>query len=261
MANIAIAIPTKNRAETVRRTIEHTLAGMPDSLTLVVLDNGSDDNTTEVIDSFEHPRYYTLHDPRGTHVKDGFLRVLDTSPAEYTILMSDEDRIDWDNYAELERHLDTHPNPPRFLSTVFRHSQGFVRSGTPGPIRPDNWFASSFYCSGLVWSHEAIGHANDLLWHKLHTNDFLKIYAEAGITLANLPYNSSVWYPKEVTRQREQLVTFITMDDGTPYWERQNRSKLYQSYQELLDYLIDVEPEHSDTWNLARHDSLIGSWR
>ena len=45
---IGIAIPTKNRAETLQRTIDKTLAEIRENASLHVLDNGSDDNTFSV---------------------------------------------------------------------------------------------------------------------------------------------------------------------------------------------------------------------
>jgi hypothetical protein len=257
---IGVAIPTKNRAETLHRTIQGTLEGMPKNASLHVLDNGSDDNTAEVIAGFRHRRFHGYSDPAGTHVQHSFLRVLEEAARcnDYVILMSDEDEILWDGFQQLTDLLTT--NPAGFVSTTFACPPHFTRSNQSGTITPGNWFASAFYCSGLVFNSVDLLRVVDAVRARIHDSSFVSIYAQSFLALAMMPHNRHVWSPIELCRMREVLETLIVMEDGSAYWEPENRRKIFADYLTDVDYLGQVFPEHASVWEKARHDNLLNSW-
>ena len=259
--NIGIAIPTKNRAETLQRTIEATLEGMPENASLHVLDNGSDDKTAEVIEDVSHARFYGYSDPPGTHPKDSFFTVLEEAARvnDYVILLSDEDDVLWDGFEQLTDLLTN--NRAGFVSTTFVCPPHFTRSNRSGAITPGNWFASAFYCSGLVFNSADLLKVVDSVRPRIHESAFVSIYAESALTLAMMPHNPHLWSPIELCRKREELKTLFVMTDGTAYWEPNNRRKILADYLTDVDYLRQVFPEHATVWERARHDNLLNSWR
>jgi hypothetical protein len=262
--NISFAIPTKNRAETLKRSMANYLLHMDRSMRLHIVDNGSIDKTWNYLNYFHDnsTQVEVIRQPQGTHVKTGFLRALTEAAqtGDYVILMSDEDEIDWNVLPEFTEWLET--EKPSFASTQFTHSEGFHRGRHGGTIDPSDWFASAFYCSGLVYRSEHLLKAAGTIWPRLAENHFLKIYAEAGLTLAMFAENEPMlWAPHHLTKQREQLDTHIVMDDGSRYWNPQNRALLAQHYDHLLGYLTGKESKNSPTWQAAKKDKLINTWR
>lgn len=261
MLNIGIAIPTKNRAETLQRTIEATLNQMPENVSLHVLDNGSDDDTAERMAHFGHQAFHAYFDPPGTHCKDGFLRVLEEAArsTDYVVLMSDEDEIVWPALEQLVEMLEG--ELPGFVSTKFAFPPQFTRSDRSGVITSDAWFASAFYCSGLVFNSVDLLRVVDAVRPRIHESAFVSIYAESALALAMMPHNQQLWSRIELCRKREQLDTLIAMDDGSAYWQPNNRRKILADYLTDLDYFSRVFPEHVTVWERAKRDGLLNSWR
>ena len=61
MPAIAVIMPVYNRAETVRRAIDSVLGQEFEDFELIVVDDGSSDNTCEVVDSIRDPRVTLIH--------------------------------------------------------------------------------------------------------------------------------------------------------------------------------------------------------
>jgi glycosyltransferase involved in cell wall biosynthesis len=252
-------MPTFNRSELLKIRIADYVAHMDDDMELHVRDNGSTDDTWNVLQSMPHARVNLARDPVDTHVKVGFLRVLYTAAeqSDYVVLMSDEDIPDWNILPDFKAWLTD--NEPVFASTRFDHSEGFHRGRTGGHIPVTEFFRSSFYCSGLVYRSEELLEAIDVVWPRLDDNDFLKIYAEAGCVLAMYDKpGPKLWAPHFLCKQVDQLDTHIVMDDGSRYWKPDNRRKLSTSYQALCDDLH--EKTGRDIYRQAKNETLIRSW-
>jgi glycosyltransferase involved in cell wall biosynthesis len=260
MVTLGIAIPTKNRVGTLGRTIEVTLEQMPDNCCLHVLDNGSDDGTAELLSSIDHPRFFAYYDEPGTPAYEGFVRVLsEASRHDYAVLMSDEDEVVWSAFPDLVRLLTQ--SGPSFVSTAFRSPPHFTRSGRDGCIAPNNWFAGSFYCSGLVYKGSVLLAAANLLNERFADSIFLRLYPQSGLQLVMMPHGGQVWSPVELCRAREtQDTSLFKMDDGSNYWEPANRRKKVAAYLDDLTYFAEVMPEHKDLWVEARNDAVLNGW-
>ena len=256
---LSFAMPTFNRAELLKNRIPDYVAHMDDDMELHVRDNGSTDDTWNVLQSMPHDRVNLWRDSVGTHVKVGFLRVLYTAAqdSDYVVLMSDEDIPDWNIVPDFTAWLNLHK--PVFASTRFDHSEGFHRGRTGGDIPVTEFFRASFYCSGLVYRSAELLESIDVIWPRLDHNDFLKIYAESGCVLTTYDKpGAKMWAPHFLCKQVDQVGTDIVMDDGTRYWKPENRKKLSTSYQALCDDLH--EKTHRDIYRQAKNETLIRSW-
>jgi glycosyltransferase involved in cell wall biosynthesis len=259
--SFGIAIPTKNRAETLQRTIQGTLDEMPDNASLHVLDNGSDDNTAKVIAGFTHSRFHGYYDSAGTHVQHSFMRVLEEAALgnDYVILVSDEDEVLWEGFEQLTNLLTT--DSAGFVSTTFAHPPHFTRSNQNGTITPSNWFASAFYCSGLVFNSADLLKVVDAVRGRIYDSTFVGIYAQSFLALAMIPHNRHLWSNIELCRIREKLDTLFSMEDGSAYWEPENRRKILADYLDDVNYLGQMFPEHALVWEQAKLDNVLNSWR
>jgi glycosyltransferase involved in cell wall biosynthesis len=101
--DVSVLMATYNRSGIVERSIESVLGQTYESLELVVVDDGSDDETPAVVQSIEDDRIrYVRHD-----TNRGFAAALDTAArqaeGEYLAVIGDDDR--WSDDRKLTRQL------------------------------------------------------------------------------------------------------------------------------------------------------------
>ena len=98
---VTIAIPTYNGADQyLADTLECALAQTYENLEIIVSDNGSTDNTTELVESYGDDRIrYVRHDP-GLGPNGNFNYCVEAAKGEYTLVLHDDDLID-DDYVEV----------------------------------------------------------------------------------------------------------------------------------------------------------------
>ena len=257
---IGFAMPTYNRSALLKKRVPEYVANMDDDMALHVRDNGSTDDTWQVLESMPHERVRLDRDPVDTHVKVGFLRVLESAArdSDYVVLMSDEDVPDWNVLPVFRDWLIEHE--PVFASTQFQHSGGFHRGRLGGDIGVTESFSSSFYCSGLVFRSRDLLEVIPIIFDMLADNQFLRIYAESGCVLALFNREGRrMWSPHYLCRQVDQLDTDIVMDDGSHYWRPDSRQVLYESFQAFCGALLGWSG--NDVFRAAKRDSLIAGWR
>jgi len=98
---VTVIIPTYNRAYIISKSIESVLNQTYDNIELIIVDDGSSDNTEEVVNSFNDDRikYYKLKKNGGTAVARNY--GIDKATGEY-IAFQDSDDIFRPNKIELQ---------------------------------------------------------------------------------------------------------------------------------------------------------------
>jgi hypothetical protein len=92
----SIGIPTYNRLEMLRRTVESALAQDYPRLEIIISDNASTDGTQAYCEevSERDPRVRYVRQPRNVGAGPNFREVLDRSSGEYFMWLGDDDWID-----------------------------------------------------------------------------------------------------------------------------------------------------------------------
>lgn len=100
---VSIIIPTYNRADTLPRAIDSVLGQSYDNLELIIVDDGSTDNTKEVVKSYDDPRirYIKLEKNSGAPVARN--RGVDEAGGDYIAYLDSDDEFLPDR---LERQLE-----------------------------------------------------------------------------------------------------------------------------------------------------------
>jgi glycosyltransferase involved in cell wall biosynthesis len=88
---VTVGIPTFNRAEWLRETIESVLAQTFTSFRLVVSDNASDDDTPDVVRSFSDERIDYVRSERNVGAIGNLNRLIALAETELLVLLPDDD--------------------------------------------------------------------------------------------------------------------------------------------------------------------------
>lgn len=88
---LTVGIPTFNRAEWLRESIDSVLAQSFTSFRLIVSDNASDDDTPEVVRSFDDDRIQYVRSARNIGALGNINRLIALADTEFLVLLPDDD--------------------------------------------------------------------------------------------------------------------------------------------------------------------------
>lgn len=88
---VTVGIPTFNRAGLLRESIESVLAQTFTSFRLIVSDNASDDQTTDVVRSFSDERIHYLRSECNVGAIGNLNRLIGLADTEFLVLLPDDD--------------------------------------------------------------------------------------------------------------------------------------------------------------------------
>lgn len=132
---VSVVIPTYNRANIIDKAIDSVLDQTYENLEVVVVDDGSTDNTEEVVTAYDDPRvrYIPLEENQGANVARN--TGIKEAKGEF-IAFQDSDNI-WDE-EKIEKQVKAYMNSPEDHKVVFTIVCGNLRKG--GKIYvPEKW--------------------------------------------------------------------------------------------------------------------------
>ena len=90
---VTVGIPTYNRAHLLREAIDSVLAQSYRDFTLLVSDNASTDETSEVVESFADPRIRYVRAQENIGMVANFNRLVELAETELIMLLPDDDML------------------------------------------------------------------------------------------------------------------------------------------------------------------------
>lgn len=126
---LTVGIPTFNRAEWLRQSIESVLAQSFASFRLIVSDNASDDNTPEVVRSFGDERIDYQRSERNLGRIGNLNRLITLADSEFLLLLPDDDLLYPDHLRAAVEALE------RFGTAGLAHSAFYVIDGGSQVVR------------------------------------------------------------------------------------------------------------------------------
>jgi len=105
---VAVAIPTFNGGRFIRETIESVLAQTYRDFEIVVSDDGSTDDTMDIVHSFDDPRIRVLPDRSRVGAAENWNRAVFNPNAEYLKMLPQDDLLYPRNLEVLVGALDRH---------------------------------------------------------------------------------------------------------------------------------------------------------
>lgn len=132
-ARLTIAIPTFNRARLLRRALQSATAQTSQQIEILVSDNGSTDNTQDVIAEFKDRRLRSIRReftvPRAQH---GTLIFAETE-SEFILVLSDDDYIEPEFSSEVLKLFDEHPEISFAYTGCIEHYDNQMLPALTGP--------------------------------------------------------------------------------------------------------------------------------
>ena len=144
---VTIAIPTYNRADIFLRDVISAALGQTwKNIEVLVGDNASPDNTTEVVSEFNDPRLTYIRHKTNIGANGNFNALLDTARGKWFFLFHDDDMIDRD-FIESCIRIAKHDTNFGFIRTGVRaiDAKGKILKERPNNISSD--IREDFYLS------------------------------------------------------------------------------------------------------------------
>jgi len=117
---VSVVIPTRNRAEILRRSLGCAVFQTKPADEIIVADNNSTDNTKEVIESFNDPRIVHLHTTEDFPITANWIRGIKAASGDWVKIIYDDD---WVESTFLERTV-----PHAFGDRMMIHTGGIVHT-------------------------------------------------------------------------------------------------------------------------------------
>jgi glycosyltransferase involved in cell wall biosynthesis len=91
MPDLSVIMPARNASGTILRAVRSTLRAMPRDAELVVLDDGSTDDTLQLLHGVDDPRLVVLHNDEGHGVAAGLRLLLESTDSRVVGRMDADD--------------------------------------------------------------------------------------------------------------------------------------------------------------------------
>lgn len=142
----SIIIPTYNRADLIGLTLDSVLAQTFGQLEILVVDDGSQDNTAEVVSRFTAPHLHYFHKEnaeRGAARNYGLAR----AQGNYVIFLDSDDRLHPNHLATLHTKIQA-LGQPNFIATKFDFDRDGVRAPSDTDALAEGWYGIDTFVSG-----------------------------------------------------------------------------------------------------------------
>jgi glycosyltransferase involved in cell wall biosynthesis len=117
MIPITVAIPTYNRSQYLKKAIKSVISQTFEDFELIVIDNASSDNTSEMVHSFSDPRIKYFRNKYNIGMIKNWNRAIKLARGQYLLILGDDDKLK-PNF--LEKSVAIHKRYP-FLGFTFCH--------------------------------------------------------------------------------------------------------------------------------------------
>jgi GalNAc5-diNAcBac-PP-undecaprenol beta-1,3-glucosyltransferase len=142
----SVIIPTYNRANFIGATLESVLNQTDSSLEIIVVDDGSRDNTSEVVGAFSDARlsYYPKENAeRGAARNYGFSR----AKGEYVLFLDSDDRFSPNHLATIRRKI-SETGRPNFIATKYNFDREGILVDSDTAALQEGWYGLDTFVQG-----------------------------------------------------------------------------------------------------------------
>jgi glycosyltransferase involved in cell wall biosynthesis len=238
---LSICIPTYNRGEIVKKTIENILTCKEKDIEVVVSNNGSTDNTDELIRSISDDRLKYIGNKQNQGFTYNLLKVIEFATADFVFLLSDEDDLILEPIKDIINIIERKQDVSAILGSVYDKRNNYLikyknRTYKKGKIAFQKHSFSHQYMSGMILNKNLIDFDNLWIEQNKIKKGFLDIYPHVYI-LNNLCYMGDVVTLKQIIcKQRDIGKPSEDIIGENAYIMPIERINLFQKNIESLSY-------------------------
>lgn len=135
---ISVVIPTCNRERVLPISLESVIHQTYDNLQVIVVDDGSEDNTEAVVEGYQNPKIQYVRHPRNMGGAVARNTGIDLAQGDYIAFIDSDDAWVPDKLKVQYAHIQSCPNPENVVSytQVFHSSEG-ISADTFDKFDPD----------------------------------------------------------------------------------------------------------------------------
>ena len=196
MIKLTVVIPTFNRAELLKKSIQSVLNQTYQDFKLIILDNNSNDKTEEIVKEFSDKRIHYVKNEINIGVFPNMNKAFELSDSEYLIIFHDDDIMKpeflrketeildkYDDVVAVASNVEMMDDDEKFLSEKnfsitqnlffekYQFIETYFKSGLYLPC-PTVMFRMSFIKENNLRFRELVGACADLyFWEEINTYD------------------------------------------------------------------------------------------
>ena len=138
MPRFSVIIPLYNKAPYVRKTVESVLRQTFDDYELVIIDNGSNDGSSEIVASFTDPRIRIVRLEENVGVSNARNKGVSLSSSPYITFLDADDWWEPTFLEEMARLIERHPD-----AGIYGTGSAAMGAAAPGIYRGAGYNAGS----------------------------------------------------------------------------------------------------------------------
>lgn len=237
----SIVIPTYNRASLIGLTLQSVLAQTYPYFEILVVDDGSKDNTAEVVGRYTDKRLHYLpkeNAERGAARNYGLAR----AQGDYVLFLDSDDCLHAHHLATLHREILT-LNHPNFIATKYDFDRGGVRAASDMAALPAGWYGLDTFVKGNALACNICVRRQNPKLRRFEEDRRYAAVEDWMFMLENTQYDQ-VYIIDEVT---------LTMNDHDQRSMRSDNTALLRRLQLALDWML-----RHVTLSAMQRQTLIG---
>jgi glycosyltransferase involved in cell wall biosynthesis len=225
---LSICIPTYNRSKELKKTLQLLLENSFKNLEIIVSDNASSDDTSDVVKEFNDPRIRYYRNDVNYGATFNIIKVLEYALGEYVVYLSDEDNLFIDNILfEIVQNL--HKKPLQIFGVIYDFKGEVYHPVLPGDysMGPSSLYHPGFgstYLSGMVVRRDSIDFNEIYYQYDLPNHGYLNhVYPQNFILNMNLLKGLTVVSERAFASMRDHGENFVLPVSGSHYFSLENR--------------------------------------
>jgi glycosyltransferase involved in cell wall biosynthesis len=251
---LTVAIPTFNRCERLMENLAIMITNSANPIVFVqIIDNGSIDGTYETISNFLSIQRKEIQDSfsiikfeKNLGFHESFLRVLDTSKSEYTLLLSDEDELINSGVEKLLYFFKD--NSFDFISPqILRNFKLYRGRNQTRSIKFKEVENSSFYLSGLTFRTDIAKSWSNWIRELAISEVSAQLYPQVLLAQVLTLTGPATWFSEQIASVGIPLESSIVHETEEPYWSLNSRLDQFESWKRLEAELIRIAAVKADS--------------
>jgi glycosyltransferase involved in cell wall biosynthesis len=212
MTKLSVIVPAYNRENVVEETIDSILRQTEQSLEVIVVDDGSTDNTGKVVRSIRDARVQYFHKENGGAASARNLG-LSKAKGKYVAFL-DSDDVWPENYVEvMVRHLEDNVGFGAAYSPVtVAYPDGRKIESYKRPDGKSGWLAVDLFKRGFVWPSASVFSSE--VWKDFYFDEFMRKSYEDGDAFLRLSMHTKFLFVPDVQAIYRMSADSISTEAG-----------------------------------------------